>query len=109
VPEETTMSDPIRIRARKRNDVTEVTVLMPHPMETGLRVAASGSPVPAHFITNVDVWAGERKVFGARFGIAVSRDPLLTFRFRGGAVGDPIRVIWRDNRGEQRTGEAVTA
>jgi sulfur-oxidizing protein SoxZ len=102
------MSDPIRIRARLKNDVTEVTVLMPHPMETGLRVASSGSAVPAHFIEEVTVWAGQRKVFAARLGIAVSRDPLLTFRFRGGAVGEPIRVAWRDNRGEQSSAEAKT-
>jgi sulfur-oxidizing protein SoxZ len=102
------MSEPIRIRARLKNEVTEVTVLLPHPMETGLRVESSGSPVPAHYITDVTVWAGNRQVFGARLGIAVSRDPLLTFRFRGGAVGEPIRVAWRDNRGEERSGQAPT-
>jgi sulfur-oxidizing protein SoxZ len=102
------MSEAIRIRARLKNDLTEVTVLMPHPMETGLRVEPSGSPVPAHYITDVDVWAGHRKVFSARLGIAVSKDPLLTFRFRGGALGEPIRVAWRDSRGEQRIGEAKT-
>jgi sulfur-oxidizing protein SoxZ len=102
------VSEPIRIRARLRSDLTEVTVLMPHPMETGLRLAPSGAAVPAHFINEVDVWAGTRKVFSARLGIAVSKDPLLTFRFRGGAVGEPIRVTWRDSRGEQRSGEAMT-
>jgi len=101
------MSEPIRIRARSRQGATEVTLLMPHPMETGLRVSASGAPVPAHYITDVDVWAGSRKVFSARLGIAVSRDPLLTFRFRGGAAGEPVRVAWRDNRGDQRSDEAL--
>jgi sulfur-oxidizing protein SoxZ len=102
------MSEPIRIRARLKSDLTEVTLLMPHPMETGLRVDPSGSAVPAHYITEVDVWAGQRKVFSARLSIAVSRDPLLSFRFRGGAVGEPIRATWRDSRGEQRSGEAIT-
>jgi sulfur-oxidizing protein SoxZ len=101
------MSEPIRIRARLKNDLTEVTVLMPHPMETGLRVAPSGAAVPAHFINEVDVWAAQRKVFSARLSIAVSRDPLLSFRFRGGAIGEPIRVTWRDSRGEQRSDEAL--
>jgi sulfur-oxidizing protein SoxZ len=103
------MSEPIRIRAKLKNEVTEVTVVLPHPMETGLRVEPSGLPVPAHYITDVTVWAGQRQVFAARLGIAVSRDPLLTFRFRGGAVGEPIRVAWRDNRGEERSGQAPTA
>jgi sulfur-oxidizing protein SoxZ len=103
------MTDPIRIRARLKNELTEVTVLMPHPMETGLRVTPSGAPVPAHYITDVSVWAGQRLVFSAKLGIAVARDPLLTFRFRGGSVGEPIRVTWKDNRGDQRSGEAATA
>jgi len=102
------MSEPIRIRARLKNGVTEVTLLLLHPMETGLRTAASGSAVPAHYITDVNVWAGERKVLGARLGIAVSKDPLMTFRFHGGAVGEPVRVAWLDNRGEQRSGATVT-
>ena len=101
------MSDPIRIRARLKGDLTEVMVLMPHPMETGLRLASpSAKAPPAHFITEVQVWAGLRNVFSARLGIAVAKDPLLTFRFRGGSLGEAIRVTWKDNRGEQRTGEA---
>ncbi len=101
------MSEPIRIRARLKGNVTEVMVLMPHPMETGLRVASTGIAAPAHFITDVQVWAGQRNVLSARLGIAVSRDPLLTFRFRGGTVGERIRVTWKDNRGEQRSDEAL--
>ena len=104
------MSDPIRIRARSKGDLTEVMVLMPHPMETGLRMSpAAGAAPPAHFITDVQVWAGTRQVFAARLGIAVAKDPLLTFRFRGGSPGESIRVTWKDNRGEQRSGEALIA
>ena len=98
---------PMRIRSRALRGVTEFQVIMPHPMETGLRLASpSAKAPPAHFITEVQVWAGLRNVFSARLGIAVAKDPLLTFRFRGGSVGEAIRVTWKDNRGEQRTGEA---
>jgi sulfur-oxidizing protein SoxZ len=99
------MADPIRIRARSKGDLTEVLVLMPHPMETGLRQDHSGALVQAHYITDVRVATEGRTVLDARMSIAVSQDPLLSFRFRGGRAGDRISVTWTDNKGEKRTDE----
>jgi sulfur-oxidizing protein SoxZ len=103
------MGSPIRIRARLKGDVTEVVMLLSHPMETGLRKDASGAPIAAHFITDVRVLAEGRTVLEARMSQAVSQDPLVSFRFRGGARGSRIRVIWTDNRGERRQDDLVIA
>lgn len=97
---------PIRIRAKVRDGRTEVLVLMPHPMETGLGTGDSAAQSPAHYITDVQVWCEERVVLEAKLSIAVAEDPLLSFHFRGGRPGDRIRVTWRDNTGAQRTDEA---
>ena len=102
-----TTAQPIRIRARISQGVTTVQVLMPHPMETGLRRDEAGQPVPAHHITDVSVTLGERSVFAARLTFAVSRDPLLAFRLRGAEAGQRLRVAWTDSRGEARVDEAV--
>ena len=48
------MADPMRIRANNKDGVTEVRVLMSHPMETGLRKDASGAVIPAKFITDLE-------------------------------------------------------
>ncbi len=101
------MSDPIRIRARLKDGIVEMTVLMPHPMETGLRKDAAGSFVAAHYITDVSVSVAQRTVLEARMSIAVSQDPLLSFRFRGAKVGDRILVAWTDNVGERRSDHGV--
>jgi sulfur-oxidizing protein SoxZ len=98
---------PIRIRCRLVNDVADVQVLMPHPMETGLRVDDAGALVPAHHITDVTVTLAGRNVFAARMSFAVSRDPLLAFRVRGAQAGQRLRVAWTDNRGDSRSDEAV--
>jgi len=101
---------PIRIRARALPGHTEVTLLMPHPMETGMRKDESGAFVPAHYITEVQVTAAGRVVLHARLSQAVSRDPLMSFRYRGGQLGDRVQVHWTDSRGEQRSdGVLVTA
>jgi sulfur-oxidizing protein SoxZ len=91
------MADDIRIRARIVDGLTDVRVLMLHPMETGLRKDEAGAFVPAHYITSVRVSTGERTLLQARMTLAVSQDPLLAFRFHGGKVGDPVTVRWIDN------------
>jgi sulfur-oxidizing protein SoxZ len=106
-----TGDQPIRIRARVRErdgrSVTEAQVLMPHPMETGMRQDTAGALVPAHHITDVTVTLGPRTVFAARMSIAVARDPLLHFRFTGAEPGQVLRVVWVDTQGRTRSDEAV--
>jgi sulfur-oxidizing protein SoxZ len=97
----------IRIRARCTEGLTEAVVLMPHPMETGLRQHDSGKALPAHFITDVRVSVKGRTVLEARMSIAVSQDPLLRFRFRGVQAGDTITASWTDNFGQRRSDESV--
>lgn len=98
---------PIRIRARWKDGTTEVLVLMPHPMESGFRRGPDGQTVPASYITEVRVQVAGRTVLEATLGPAVSRDPLLSFRFRGGQPGEPIQVSWIDNAGHRRRDEGV--
>jgi sulfur-oxidizing protein SoxZ len=99
------MGNPIRIRAKSKAGITEVLVLMPHPMETGLGVDAEGRGLQAHHITDVKVALGDRTLLQAQLSIAVSKDPLIAFRFKGGQPGDRISVSWTDNRGDRGTGD----
>lgn len=101
------MSEPVRIRARAKGDYVEVIVLAPHPMETGLRASDAGQLLPAHYITRMQVEVAGRPVLDARMSIAVAKDPLVSFRYRGARAGDTVRVSWVDNRGERRTDEST--
>ena len=101
------MADPMKIRATVQGDAVDVKILMSHEMETGQRKDANGSTVPAHFIQSVVVACGAKTVLSAQWGPAVSKNPFLGFRFKGGAKGDKVRVTWTDNKGEQRTDEAA--
>ena len=103
------MGEPMRIRAAVQDGVTEVKVLMQHPMETGFRKDDSGAAVPPHFITEVVARHKDRVVLQAQFGTAVSRNPYLAFRFKGGAAGDAIVVEWVDNLGDRRSDTAAIA
>lgn len=103
------MADPMRIRANVTGDTTEVRVLMSHEMETGQRKDAAGKVIPAWHIQNVTATHNGKTVLAAQWGPAVSKNPFLSFKFKGGAKGDKIQVTWVDNRGDKRTDEALIA
>ena len=103
------MSEPMKIRASLAGDSTEVKVLMSHEMETGQRKDANGQTIPAWYIQNVSVTWNGKSVLSAQWGPAVSKNPFLSFKFKGGAKGDKIVIHWVDNRGDQRTDEAIIA
>ncbi|MBK6396287.1 MAG: thiosulfate oxidation carrier complex protein SoxZ [Betaproteobacteria bacterium] len=103
------MADPMKIRANAVGDATEVKVLMNHEMETGQRKDAQGKTVPAWFIQNVTAAWNGKTVLSAQWGPAISKNPFLSFKFKGGAKGDKVQVTWVDNKGETRTDEATIA
>lgn len=103
------MANPMKIRATTKDGVTEVKALMSHPMETGQRKDSSGQAVPAHFINEVTAMHNDKIVLSATWGAAVSQNPFLNFKFKGGAPGDKVVVSWKDNKGESRTDEVVLA
>ena len=103
------MADPMKIRANAVGDATEVKVLMNHEMETGQRKDAQGKTVPAWFIQNVTAAWNGKTVLSAQWGPAISKNPFLSFRFKGGAKGDKVKITWVDNKGGTRTDEATIA
>ena len=103
------MAEPMRIRTTVSGNVTEVRVLMVHPMETGQRKDASGALIPLHFIQEVSVRVNGRVVLEGQISQAVSRNPVFSFRLKGGAKGDKIEVSWLDNKGETNQIESVLA
>jgi sulfur-oxidizing protein SoxZ len=103
------MADPMKIRANFVGDSTEVKVLMNHEMETGQRKDAQGQTIPAWFIQNVTATYGGKTVLSAQWGPAVSKNPFLSFKFKGGAKGEKVVITWTDTRGDKRTDEATIA
>ncbi|MFZ1344801.1 thiosulfate oxidation carrier complex protein SoxZ [Thiothrix eikelboomii] len=84
----------------------EVKALMTHPMETGLRKDSSGAVVPAHYITEVVVTANDKEVMKTSWGGSVSKNPYLSFNYKG-AVGDKLKLTWKDNKDGTDTAEVT--
>ncbi len=100
------MAKGIKIRATARAGVTTVKALMSHPMETGQRKnKKTGKKIPAHFIQEVNCEHGGKNVLTAYWGPAVSKNPYLSFKFKGGRKGDTVKISWVDNKGENASQE----
>lgn len=98
------MAGPMKMRATLGSGFTDVRVLMSHPMATEQQT--KGKP---HFIQNVTVKVNGKTVIEGEISQAVSRNPVFSFRLKGGAKGDKIQVSWTDNKGESNQTETAVA
>jgi sulfur-oxidizing protein SoxZ len=108
------MSGPMKMRATLAGGGTaaahtDIRVLMTHPMETGQRTGGDGKLLPLHFIQHVVVKVNGKTVVDGQISQAVSRNPVFSFRLKGGAKGDKIEVSWLDNKGEANKTETAVA
>lgn len=99
------MAQPMRIRAKLKGDLVEVKILIQHVMETGLRKDADGKKIPPHFIETLTAKYEDKVVLETMMGIAVSKDPFISFKFKGGAKGGKLSITWIDNLDQTRTDE----
>ena len=74
------MAGPMKMRAILASGYTDVRVLMTHPMATEQQT--KGNP---HFIQNLTVKVNGKTVVDAQISQAVSRNPVFSFRLKGGA------------------------
>lgn len=99
---------PMRIRAWMDGDKAMVKAIIFHPMETGLRKdKATGKKIPAHFIKEVTCKSGDKTVMTCLWSTSVSKNPFMSFRFKGAKKGDKISIEWKDNMGETGAGNAT--
>ena len=101
------MAKSIKVRAKVKGGETVVKTLISHPMETGLRKdKKTGKKIPAHFIQEVTCEHGGNNVMTALWGTAVSKNPYLSFKFKGANAGDTLKISWVDNQGKSDSVEA---
>ena len=103
------MGDQIKIRAQIQGDITEVRILMQHPMETGQRKDDKGQTLPAQFIQSFTVSLNGKPIIDGQLNTSISRNPLFSFKVRGVKGGDKLAVTWADTTGDKRQDEITIA
>ncbi|MEE9343552.1 MAG: thiosulfate oxidation carrier complex protein SoxZ [Gammaproteobacteria bacterium] len=98
----------IKMRAKMSGDSTTIKALISHPMETGVRKnKKTGKMIPAHFIQEVNCEHNGNTVMNALWGAAISKNPYLSFKFKGANAGDTVKLTWSDNQGATDTLETT--
>jgi sulfur-oxidizing protein SoxZ len=78
-------------------DVLDIRLLIQHPMETGLRVAADGQLLPRNLLRRVEARFEGDLVFAADLHAAVAANPYLAFRLRATQSGT-LTVTWSGDK-----------
>jgi sulfur-oxidizing protein SoxZ len=97
----------MKMRAKLKGDITEIKVIMSHPMETGRKKDDFGALIPAHFIQLVTATLNKKPVLEMQWGTGISKNPYLTFYLSDAKLGDQVEVTWHDNLGATGTGAIV--
>jgi sulfur-oxidizing protein SoxZ len=93
------MSSSIRLKTRTNAGVTTVRAIIRHPMETGFRIDnETAEIVPAHYINRVILKHKGNVVMSCDWSRAISKNPYLSFMFKGAKAGDKLELIWNDNK-----------
>jgi len=97
----------MKVRAKEKDGVVSIKVLMSHPMESGRRKdKKSGKLIPAHFIKTVTITANGKDVLTADWTGSISKNPYLACKYNG-AKGDKVKVAWVDNQDKKAEKEVA--
>ena len=99
------MADAIKIRAQIQGEVTDIRILMQHPMETGQRKDEKGEAVPVNFIQSFSILHNGKPLIDGQLNTSISKNPLFAFKARGIKAGDKLTVAWNDSVGDKRQDE----
>lgn len=86
-------------RTIHKGQVIAVKTLITHPMETGFRKdKKTKQKVPAFYIDDVSVYYGGTLISRAKWTIAVSANPFMSFYIKADKEA-PLKIVWKDIKG----------
>lgn len=103
------MGEQIKIRAQVKGEITDIRILLQHPMETGQRKDENGQILAPHFIQIFTVNHNGKPMIDGQLNTSIAKNPLFAFKARGIKTGDKITVNWQDNTGEKRQDEITVS
>ena len=95
----------IKLRARLKDNITEIKAIIIHPMHTGRAKDDFGNIIPAHFIQVADLMVNDEPAFQMQWGTGIAKNPYLTCFVDSAKVGDKVSLTWHDNLGNTGSSE----
>lgn len=101
------MTEKIKIRAKVQDGITDIRILLQHPMENGRFKDERGNIRPEHFIQTFTITHKGEQLIEGQLNTSVAKNPLFAFKAKGIQPGDTLNVHWKDNLGETRQDESA--
>ena len=86
----------MKIKAKEKDGIVKVKVLISHPMLTYNQAKVKG--VNVKFITSIMAKVGEKVVYELSSSQFISKNPVLKFKFHG-KKGEMLEIAWTDTSG----------
>ena len=97
----------MKLRAKLKDNVTEVKAIIIHPMHTGRGNDDFDKIIPAHFIQLIDLTLNGKPALQIQCGTGIAKNPYLTCFVENAKVGDKLSLTWHDNMGKTVSGDVV--
>lgn len=102
------MTSSIKIRTQPSAELTELKLLISHPMENGRnRDPATNELIPAHFIRELTLDRNQSRLLTVKLGQSMSKNPFFSFQLKNCQSGDRLSVNWIDNLGNTDYAEHI--
>ncbi len=93
------MAKSMKVRAKLKDGLADIKVLITHPMEGGNRKdKTTGKEIEPHFIQEVVMSVNDKPAFTAMLSGGISKNPYLN-AIVAAKAGDTLKVAWTDNKG----------
>jgi sulfur-oxidizing protein SoxZ len=93
------MSGNTRIKAKEKDGVVSVKAMAKHEMISGAE--AKKQKKEMNFITHIVAESNGKTVYEVSTSQFLSKDPYLSFSYKGGKKGDEITIKWVDLKGDK--------
>ncbi|QWF69905.1 thiosulfate oxidation carrier complex protein SoxZ [Methylomonas paludis] len=96
----------IKIRSQQAGNMTEIRILLTHPMQNGRnRDPLSGRLIPAHFIEELQLKLNGVALMTVNMAGSIAKNPYFALRLKDLQRGDMLQVSWRDNLNQTDSSE----
>lgn len=97
----------MKIKAKLKGDIVNVKVLAKHDMMTyDMAEKKTGSRDNANFITHISATLNGKSVLDMSTSQFLSKNPIIKYKFKGGAKGEKLEMTWVDLKGNTKTSKA---
>ena len=96
------MKKKIKTRIKIKDNIADIKILIPHPMETGLREdKVTKKLIPIHFIKKAKIFFNNDLILDCDWSRSISKNPFINIKVKNVKSENILKIYWEDSLGEK--------